>query len=639
MQQLTIEIEIVHTMSYEIIQQLGKGAFGDVALGRDKSPPHELVAIKVIDLESASSPIEDIQKEIQVLAELCCPQVVQYKGAYMQANNLHIVMELLDAGTLYDLISDEETGGPLPGAAVAVCAREVVTGIAYLHANNMIHRDIKADNILLSMDGSIKIGDFGETGRITNTMDKRNTVVGSPYWMAPEVITESNYDFSADIWSLGITMMELSMGEPPLMHIHPMRVLFLIPKNPPPTLEVEGCSKAAKDFVSACLKKHPSERPSAPNLLKHKFITGAKKGLSSMAALIQERRSGKKKLGSDIKGNGVGEESKKVDGGGTVLLSHGEGAEDFAEDSDQGEGLASNSGQESEDSGSDSSGDDDDDDDDDDWDFESRKFSAAELKEALAKQSSLARQLDMSKTGTLSQEIEQVGAGIDAVMSGIDAASSGDKRNNVATVPIAPVANILPTASLLPKEAFVEDRSKDDTIKDENTTLLPIPSLIPKEEYASAGSGAKDRTGNVKLTSRRAGSGVDNGNDLDVGIFDTVVQPAMDSLLSQMSQSNLYFGDVTAALAQLRLAFNQLDACSPQKGAVTNELMARIFCEASRSPFSSVRELYDNPYVRPLANGISEHSTVDTSSSNSAAAADVVSRALMQRLQEQSNYL
>ena len=118
-------------MSYEILRRLGQGAFGDVALGRRTSAPNELVAIKVIDLEAASSPIEDIQKEIQVLAELSCPQVVQYKGAYMAGNDLHIVMELLDAGTLLDLISDEATGGPLPEPLVSVCMREVLrTGIS-----------------------------------------------------------------------------------------------------------------------------------------------------------------------------------------------------------------------------------------------------------------------------------------------------------------------------------------------------------------------------------------------------------------------------------------------------------------------------------------------------------------------------
>ena len=610
-------------MAFEVLRRLGQGAFGDVALGRRTSAPHELVAIKVIDLEAASSPIEDIQKEIQVLAELSSPQVVQYKGAYMAGNNLHIVMELLDAGTLLDLLSDEETGGPLPESLVAVCAREVLTGLAYLHANNMIHRDIKADNILLSMDGSVKIGDFGETGRLTNTMDKRNTVVGSPYWMAPEVITESNYDFSADIWSLGITAMELTMGEPPLMHIHPMRVLFLIPKNPPPTLEVDGASRQAKEFVAACLKKEPSERQSASQLLKHKFIRGSKKGLEGMAALIRERRGGKKKLAVEGGGSNSGGESKANDGGGTIMLAEGAGgggADAFDEDSDQGDGEVSDASQDSgsdSDDSDDSGSDSEDDDDDGDWDFESRKFSPEELKQALAEQNSLDGQLSAAKPGAIEDEIGQVDAGLDAVLAGASAAKSAEP----ADIPIAPdtllPAGILPLPSLMPKSEFLESAAA-------SSSLLPLPSLMPREEF-------------LESSSESSGSAAPNGDDAEpvVNIFDSVVQPAMDGLLGQMSPSNLYFGDTTAALAQLRLAFNQLDACSPTRGTMTAELMARVFCEASRSPFSSVRELYENPTVD--AGGDSRRRIGENDVSSDAAAADLVSKALLERLEAKSD--
>jgi len=183
---------------YQIIGHLGKGAYGDVALGQHRTTD-EKVAIKVIDVEEAEDDINDIQKEIQVLAELQCDQLIAYKASFMAGNELWLIMELMNGGSLLDLINEK----PLPELLVAVVIREVLLGLTYLHANNMIHRDIKADNILVSSQGTIKIGDFGETGKVTQTMDKCNTVVGSPYWMAPEVIKESDYDSSADVWSLG----------------------------------------------------------------------------------------------------------------------------------------------------------------------------------------------------------------------------------------------------------------------------------------------------------------------------------------------------------------------------------------------------------------------------------------------------
>ena len=300
--------------SYTIEGHLGKGAYGDVALGKHKTT-NEKVAIKVINIEEAEDDIEDIQKEIQVLAELKCEQVIAYKASFMSGSELWLVMELMDGGSLLDLIADE----PLPETLVAVVMREVLLGLAYLHANNMIHRDIKADNILVSTNGCIKIGDFGETGKLTQTMDKRNTVVGSPYWMAPEVIKESDYDSSADVWSIGITCIELAKGEAPLMHIHPMRVLFLIPTNPPPTLEGDSFSKHAQNFVMDCLIKIPSQRPKCSDLLQHSFIKSSKKGLDAMRELVLVRLAEKKRNKNEerkLSGGGSGS-SSAVAGAGT----------------------------------------------------------------------------------------------------------------------------------------------------------------------------------------------------------------------------------------------------------------------------------------------------------------------------------
>jgi len=261
---------------FELGSRIGRGTSGDVHRAVDRLTG-DTVAVKLVDLEDADDEVEDIQREIATLAQIDSPFVTKYLGSWLceGSTRLAIAMEYMAGGSVADLVRSR----PLPEEQCAVVLRDLLMALAYLHGEGKIHRDVKAANVLLSADGSVRLADFGVAGQMTHTVGghKRKTFTGTPFWMAPEVIQQrpEGYDAKADVWSLGITAIEIATGAPPYADMHPMRVLFFIPKNPPPRLDGDAFSDEFKQFVNLCLQKEPSQRPRARELSNSPFIANA----------------------------------------------------------------------------------------------------------------------------------------------------------------------------------------------------------------------------------------------------------------------------------------------------------------------------------------------------------------------------
>ncbi|VDN58601.1 unnamed protein product [Dracunculus medinensis] len=269
---------------FDVIGKLGEGSYGSVHKAIHKQTGHVLAVKKV----PVDTDLQEIIKEISIMQQCDSDYVVKYYGSYFKNSELWIVMEYCGAGSVSDIMKIRRK--TLSEGEIAVVIRDVLEGLRYLHDLKKIHRDIKAGNILLNTEGHAKLADFGVAGQLTDTMAKRNTVIGTPFWMAPEVIQEIGYDTKADIWSLGITAIEMAEGKPPYADIHPMRAIFMIPTKPPPSLKVPSdWSDDFNDFVSQCLIKNPDDRKSAKELMEHPFNTNAASS-SLLQRMIEEAK-------------------------------------------------------------------------------------------------------------------------------------------------------------------------------------------------------------------------------------------------------------------------------------------------------------------------------------------------------------
>ncbi|XP_004679276.1 PREDICTED: serine/threonine-protein kinase 10 [Condylura cristata] len=297
---------------WEIVGELGDGAFGKVYKAKNKETG-ALAAAKVIETKSEEE-LEDYIVEIEILATCDHPYIVKLLGAYYFDAKLWIIIEFCPGGAVDAIMLELDRG--LTEPQIQVVCRQMLEALHFLHSKKIIHRDLKAGNVLMTLEGDIRLADFGVSAKNLKTLQKRDSFIGTPYWMAPEVVMcetmkDTPYDYKADIWSLGITMIEMAQIEPPHHELNPMRVLLKIAKSDPPTLlSPSKWSPQFRDFLKTALDKNPETRPSAAQLLEHPFVSS----VTSNKALRELVAEAKAEVMEEIEdGRDEGEEEDSVD--------------------------------------------------------------------------------------------------------------------------------------------------------------------------------------------------------------------------------------------------------------------------------------------------------------------------------------
>ncbi|XP_034945837.1 myosin-IIIb-like [Chelonus insularis] len=299
-QQIDFDLLPNPTERFDLEDVIGEGTYGEVYSAFDHQN-NTRVAVKI--LENIADNIEEIEEEYLILKDLSShPNIPIFFGLFLkkaepshEEDQLWFVMELCTGGSVTDLVQGlKKRGSRLTDHQIAYIIRETVEALIYLHENHCMHRDVKGHNILLTEEGNIKLIDFGVSSHLSMTLARKNTSVGTPYWMAPEVIAceqqlDSSYDCRCDVWSIGITTIELAEGDPPLSDLHPMRALFQIPRNPPPSLKNPDLhSPQMSDFIAECLVKDLEHRPFASELRDHPLLNDIESIIPQIKIELQE---------------------------------------------------------------------------------------------------------------------------------------------------------------------------------------------------------------------------------------------------------------------------------------------------------------------------------------------------------------